>query len=311
MLVAIDLVSCALLVRLARARGVPTGRAIAYAWNPLVVLEVAGMGHVDALGVLPLLVAALFLVEPAGNSAATVSRRAAAGGAALALAILAKLAPLLLVAAWARASRRRLLFVAACAAIIALAVAPFAIAAPGVPPGLVTYAVSWEWNGPLFEPLWRVLDRAGAAEWTKARLDDLKAATGHDERWNPLYHYVYPQLLAKVVLAIALAVVLIAALRRPDPIAAALYVLGGALVLSATVYPWYALWLAPFAALQWSVPWLVLSLSLLASYLPSLLDVPLLPWPFLLVWGPFAIAAMMTAGRRRRAPRRARSRPTA
>ena len=33
---------------------------------------------------------------------------------------------------------------------------------------------------------------------------------------------------------------------------------------------------------------MVLSLSLLASYLPRLLDVPLLPWPFLLVWGPFA-----------------------
>ena len=64
MLVAVDLLSCLVLLRLARARGVPTGRVIAYAWNPMVVLEVAGMGHVDALGVLPMLVAALFLIEP-------------------------------------------------------------------------------------------------------------------------------------------------------------------------------------------------------------------------------------------------------
>ena len=149
MLVAVDLLSCLVLLRLARARGVPTGRVIAYAWNPLVVLEVAGMGHVDALGVLPLLVAALFLVEPRPKDAAIARRRAAAAGAALALAILAKLVPLLLVPAWARASARR-------AAVRGRAAAwcsrwrplPFAIGAPGVPPGLVTYAVSWEWNGP-------------------------------------------------------------------------------------------------------------------------------------------------------------------
>ncbi|HEX2463979.1 MAG TPA: hypothetical protein VHR17_05075 [Thermoanaerobaculia bacterium] len=294
MLVAIDLLSCLVLLRLARARGAPAGRVIAYAWNPLVVLEVAGMGHVDALGVLPLLVAALFLVEPQPKHAAIARRRSAAAGAALALAILAKLVPLLLVPAWTRASARRVLFVAACGALLAVVAVPFAIGAPGFPPGLVTYAVSWEWNGPVFEPLWRALDWAGAVPWTKARLDDLKAATGHHELWNPLYHYVYPQLLAKVVLAIAMAGVVIASLRRADPIDAALTVLGGVLVLSATVYPWYALWMLPLAALQWSVPWLVLSLSLLASYLPRFLDVPLLPWPFLLIWGPFVIALLMT-----------------
>ena len=50
---------------------------------------------------------------------------------------------------------------------------------------------------------------------------------------------------------------------------------------------------------------MVLSLSLLASYLPRLLDVPLLPWPFLLVWGPFVIALLT---RRRRASARAAAR---
>ena len=255
-----------------------------------------------------LLVAALLLVEPLPKHAAIARHRSAAAGAALALAILAKLVPLLLVPAWARASTRRTLFLVACGVVLAVAAVPFAIGAPGTPPGLVTYAVSWEWNGPVFEPLWRALDWAGAVPWTKARLDDLEAATGHDDLLSPLYHYVYPQLLAKVVLAIAMAVVVIASLRRADPIEAALWVLGGVLVLSATVYPWYALWMLPLAALQWSMPWLVLSLSLLASYLPRLLDVPLLPWPFLLVWGPFVIALLT---RRRRASARAAPRTTA
>ena len=41
----------ALLLGLARRRGLPEATVVWYAWNPLVALEIAGMGHVDALGV--------------------------------------------------------------------------------------------------------------------------------------------------------------------------------------------------------------------------------------------------------------------
>ena len=224
MLAIVDLLSCALLLRLARARGAPSGRSLAYAWNPLVVLEVAGMGHVDALGVLPLLAAALFLVEgrSASADAATTRRRSLA---------------------------------------------------------------------------------AGAAPWVKDRLEDLKQATGRHDFWNRFYPYVYPQLLAKALLAVALGAVVVTSLRRQDPIDAAFLLFAAVLVLSATVYPWYALWMLPWAALQWRLPWIVLSLTLLASYLPRLLDVPLLPWPFLLVWAPLPIALWWT----RRAEARART----
>ncbi len=61
---AADLGACALLLRLARRRGLPPGRAAWYAWNPLVALEVAGMGHVDALGVAAVVGAVLCLTPP-------------------------------------------------------------------------------------------------------------------------------------------------------------------------------------------------------------------------------------------------------
>src|SRR5829696_7184499 len=51
MATAADLLGCWLLLAVARRGGLPEGRTIWYAWNPLVALEVAGMGHVDALGV--------------------------------------------------------------------------------------------------------------------------------------------------------------------------------------------------------------------------------------------------------------------
>jgi len=224
------------------------------------------------------------------------ARRLAGAGACLGLAVLAKLVPILLVPAWTRSAargagwKRGAVLLGSCAAVVAVGVAPFAIGAPGLPPGLVTYAVSWEWNGPLFEPLWRLLDAAGAAPWVKARLDQVRDATGWHQALHRVYPLVYPQLLAKAILGSALLVVVLSSLRRADPVAAALRIFAGVLLLSATVYPWYALWVLPWAALEWRLPWLVLSSSLLASYLPRLLDVPLLPWPFLLVWSPFLYA---------------------
>ena len=311
-LTAVDLLSCLLLLRLARARGVPCGRCLAYAWNPLVVLEVSGMGHVDALGLAPLLAGALLLVERwrAGPSreleraadAAIARRRSLAAGGALGLAVLAKLVPVLVAPAWMRASPRRTLFAVACAGLVVVAALPFAPEAPGLPPGLVTYAVSWEWNGPLFEPLWRALDSAGAAPWVKARLGELEAVTGRPRLFDDVYPYVYPQLLAKSLLAVALAAVVLLSLRRADPIAAAHFVFAGMVLLSATVYPWYLLWVLPWAALLWRVPWIVLSSTALASYLPRLLDVPLLPWPFLLVWAPFLIALLRARRTASRSP---------
>ncbi|NJL27951.1 MAG: hypothetical protein HC897_08655, partial [Thermoanaerobaculia bacterium] len=46
-----DLLGCLLLIRIAARLGLPPGRVVWYAWSPLVCLETAGMGHVDALGV--------------------------------------------------------------------------------------------------------------------------------------------------------------------------------------------------------------------------------------------------------------------
>lgn len=61
---AADLGACALLLALARRFGLPEARAAWYAWNPLVVLEVAGMGHVDALGAAACIAAVWALTIP-------------------------------------------------------------------------------------------------------------------------------------------------------------------------------------------------------------------------------------------------------
>jgi hypothetical protein len=295
MATAADLLACSLLYRLAGRYGLPVARAAWYAWNPLVTLEVAGMGHVDALGVAATL-AVLLCLTPALQAADSGAPEAPSGRARRAVqaacwaaaGALAKLVPLVAFPAWARRSGRPWLFAACALALFGIAMAPVVLGAGGLPPGLARYGISWEYNGPLFEPLWRLLDRIHAAPALAQLVDRLKEWT-HDYRsWNVVYPYLYPQLLAKALLAAGIGVAVLLSLRDADPVAGTGRLLGRLLLCSATVYPWYLLWVLPMAALRRSIPWLVLSGLIVLAYLPKIAGIPLLPWVYLAIWGPFA-----------------------
>ncbi len=273
-----DLATCFLLLRLADRRGLPRARVVWYAWNPLVTLEVAGMGHVDALGVTAVVATVLLLLA---------RRRPVAVAATAAAAVLAKLVPAAALPAWARQSRRPLVFLGAAGGLLAVAVAPVVVATGGVPPGLVTYGVSWEFNGPLWEPLWRLLDLADSRAALEGLLDGLKQGTGQHDFWNRFYPYNYPKLQAKLLLAPGLLAVVWLAWRRRDPLASAGILFGGLLLFSATVYPWYLLWVLPWAALCRQPAWLALAALVLLSYLPQTTTVPLVPWILAAQWLPF------------------------
>lgn len=293
---ATDLLTCWWLLRLARELGLPPRRVAWYAWNPLVVLETAGMGHVDALAVAATVGAVLLLRRGSWWGSAG----AAAAGA------LAKLGPLAAWPLWARSSRRPLRYLAVAGGITAVALAPVVVSTGGVPPGLVTYAVSWEFDGPVFEPLWRGLDAAGAADRVKGALDEVKLRTGEHERWNRVYPLVYPQLLAKVVLAALALGVWVAAWRIREPERATGFLFGGLLLCSATVYPWYLLWVLPWAALLGWSPWLWLSLFIPWSYLAGVAGVPLWPALWASIWAPFFGLGLWTVAKGFRARRRER-----
>jgi len=324
MAAAADLAGCALLLALARRLQLPPARTVWYAWNPLVAIELSGMAHVDGLGVAACLATVLYLLpavpavpparsrDPRDPGAAPAPPPAwAAAGVFAATGVLAKLAPITALPMWSRQSGRPGRMLAVAGGLLAAAGLPVLAAAGGIPPGLVTYAVSWEFDGPLFEPLWRLLDWAGAAPWLARLLDAAKRLTGEYARWNPLYHFLYPQFLAKALLGLAmLGVVIISASRRDGrdgggtgrrlmpmgPAAATGWLLGALLLLSATVYPWYVVWVLPWAALYRHTAWRVLSALILLSYLSQRGGVPLMPWVFAAIWVPFGI--LLAAGRR-------------
>ena len=123
---------------------------------------------------------------------------------------------------------------------------------------------------------------------------------GDHERWNRYYPFNYPRLHARLVLAVCAAIGLIwawlRAWRRPDPVAAVVSCFSVVLICSATVYPWYLLWILPWAALREQPAWLLLAALLPLSYLPQFTDLPLMPWLFAVIWVPFF--AVLSLGRR-------------
>ncbi|HXU46780.1 MAG TPA: hypothetical protein VN783_14730 [Thermoanaerobaculia bacterium] len=292
-----DLAACALLLALARRTGLPEARVAWYAWNPLVALEVAGMGHVDALGVAATVAAVYALCAKPRGEAAVRSGLAAAAG------ILSKLAPAAALPMWARQSGRPWRFLAVALGLSALALAPVAASLgtggpggqlAGIPPGLKIYGLHWEFDGPLYEPLWRLLDRLDAAGAAKAVLDAQKERTHDYASWNRFYPYAYPQLFAKVLLALGALAAVAASIRERDPIAGTGRLFGRLLLASATVYPWYLLWVLPWAALRGEKSWLLLGALAPLAYLPALTGVPLWPWVYLAIWGPFALIKLAT-----------------
>lgn len=130
----------ALLAALVR-RGQPPERVLVLAWSPLALVEVAGSGHNEALGLL-LLALALLALE---------SGRVAAAAGAIGLGFAAKLLPGLVALAWLRRFRPwHAVLAALVAGVWAL---PFLGAGRGLVRSLAAYSRHWRFNESLFAPL--------------------------------------------------------------------------------------------------------------------------------------------------------------
>ncbi|MEL7058866.1 MAG: hypothetical protein AAGN46_02450 [Acidobacteriota bacterium] len=307
-LMAAELFGCWLLIRLARRAGLVAGRTIWYAWHPLATFEIAGQGHVDGLMVAATILAVAALRGHGGDGTARLGRPAASAalaGVAAAAAILAKLVPVVALPGWlvglARSAHRRALLFAI-TVLLALGLGFLPMFARGVPPGLVAYGVRWEFNGPLYEPLWRGLESIDAPSAIKSSLDGAKRRWADDrpqqhEIWNRLYPYVYPQFLAKLMLAAGFGLAMLRLLWRTasgqdEPIVATGRTFATLLLALATVYPWYVLWVLPWAALARHRAWLAVAATSLLAYLPQhVASLDLFPWFWLLIWSPLVLFA--------------------
>ncbi len=170
-----DLALCALLARWCARRGGSAWDAIAYAWNPLVVCEYAGSGHVEPVGIV-WLVAALALAER-GRARALASAGAVVTGA------LVKLVPLAAVPFLWRTWPGRVRALAA--VTLAGSLAAYVWLARGPDSGLAAYAARWRHNDALFGPLAWMLGDGAARLAVAAALSGL-VLVGLRRGWEPV-----------------------------------------------------------------------------------------------------------------------------
>jgi len=117
---------------------------LAYAWNPLLAIEVAGSGHIDIVG-------ALLLV---GSAAALARRWRAVAAVGFGLAVAVKFLPIVLVPLYWK--RVRIRDAGLAAAVVLLLYAPF-LHHGRIPTGsLGTYVQTFRFNGPVFAGLAQV-----------------------------------------------------------------------------------------------------------------------------------------------------------
>ena len=117
---------------------------LAYAWNPLLAIEVAGSGHIDILGALLVVI----------SFAALVRRWRAIAAVALGVAVAVKFLPIVLVPLYWKRVRIRDAVLAA--AVVVIVYVPF-LDHGRIPIGsLGTYVQNFRFNGPVFAALGKV-----------------------------------------------------------------------------------------------------------------------------------------------------------
>jgi hypothetical protein len=245
---------------LAAGPGPGAGFAAAlYAFHPLPVTESAGQGHLDSIGVALLLACLGHLSH----------RRRGVAGLAFALSVLAKYVSLAAVIPLVRRGRFKFL----AAAALSGSVIWLAAAQQGPSPlgGLAQYATRWSFNSPLYAGLVGAVDSVRLPQRAKDAFLELKDLLHHPGWASRVFPYFYSAFFARMLLAVLLAGTLIVIGWRVRLLESAVFAsLAALLLFSPTLYPWYLLWILPFAAKRRDPAFLFLSFSIPLSY--ALLD---------------------------------------
>lgn len=218
-----DLGVILLAVLMLRRRSLPEERVLIYAWNPLVLVEIAGSGHNDSLPV-ALMLAALLAVD---------GLRPVRAVAWLSLSMLAKWFTVMLVPAFYRRVGSIRPFWLLPVLLLAFYL-PYMDAGPRLFSGLLVYGDKWRFNDSVFSIIFFLTDSLNVSKI--------------------------------IVAALFAGLVAFCAVRITDPFRSAFILLGGYLVLTPTVQPWYLVWIIPFLCLYPNPAWILLSGLAALSY---------------------------------------------
>ncbi len=251
------------LVSLLKARGLPPGRVLLYAWNPLPIWEFAGSGHVDAAAICCVMLALL----------AAQRGRPLLAGLALGGATLVKFLPVVIGPALYRRWDWRLPL--AGAATIVLLYLPYL----GVGKAVFGFLGGYSDEEGL-------RDGSGIYPWLllKHLVPDVPAQ---------LFQLYYP--LAALILGGLGLRILLARKERGVDLAAALLLAETLVALTSPHYAWYFAWLVPFLCF---IPSLSVFYITCASTMIDIVDWPPSFFGGTVLFGPFLVLFGVEVGRR-------------
>ena len=202
---------------------------LAFAWNPLLAIEVAGSGHIDIVGALLLVVSA----------AALVRRWRATAAVALGLAIAVKFLPVVVVPLYWK--RIRIRDAALAAAVVGLLYVLF-LNHGHIPIGsLGTYVQSFRFNGPVFA----ALDQVASPQLLAGLAVLVGLVTATWQRIRSTAREWSPDVFAWPMFA---------------------WPLAASLLCAPVVFPWYLLWLLPFLTSASTLLIIVWTVSIFPTY---------------------------------------------
>jgi hypothetical protein len=253
------------LLDLLRNSGRGAHLVLAYAWNPLLAIEVGGSGHIDIVGALLLVIS----VAALGRRWRTIA------ALTFGLAVAVKFLPIVLLPLYWK--RVRIRDAALAAAVVGLLYLPF-LNHGRIPTGsLGAYVQSFRFNGPVF---------AALAPFVPPRLLAGLAV---------LVGFVTAVWLRRI------STTHVGAAASPDAFA---WPMAASLLCAPVVFPWYMLWLLPFLTSASTLLLALWTVSIIPTYVQWHLRTLGRPWGALPGWimlveyGCVAIAATIIAFRR-------------
>jgi alpha-1,6-mannosyltransferase len=285
---------------------------LAFAWNPLLAIEVAGSGHVDIVGALLLLVSA----------AALVRRWRATAAVAFGLAIAMKFLPIVLLPLYWK--RVRIRDAALAAVVFGLLYVPF-LDHGRIPIGsLGTYVQTFRFNGPVFAALDRVASpqllvglavlvgfatatwlRITAHDWAPDGLSGSNHKVLPDTDQNPASQASFTTEATEFHRGDATVIPVCNFVSPPVQASAFAWPMAATLLCAPAVFPWYLFWLLPFLTSASTLLIIVWTVSIMLTYVQWHLRAlgrpwgPLPGWVMLLEYGCVAAVAAMIVLRAR------------
>ncbi len=254
-LVALDIAVCVVILRILARMKMPPSRAVLYAWHPLPILEIASSGHIDGAGIFFLMLAFMLLLPPGDdpNPHATNNWKApAAAGLVFSVAMLVKLFPLVFfpVFLWLAGGKGIKPFIMGVVSGTAALSIPFLPDLFNMRTTLDIYMRNWEFAGFAFQSLHEIFLSGSTARQILAASFFLITIT------------LYASLFRKHNRAEDVCTPLL----FPAAFKTAYCIVLAFLLLTPTLHPWYALYLACLLPFVPGTAGLVLTWAVLLSY---------------------------------------------